>query len=205
MRAELLSWSRSRGLFAGISLQGATLRQDGSENLRMYGRPIRNREILETGAPVPGVAAALVAELDRISGPRPVMVGNSLREPGGRIILGEDQVHFAPGQYAVPLEASSALAGVAQMLKDNPAWRVRIEGFTDNVGHREANRELSEHRAHAVMEWLADHGVNRAQMTTRGYGESRPIARNSTAAGRARNRRVEVVRIGTPAPVPTGF
>jgi lipid-binding SYLF domain-containing protein len=205
MRAELLSWSRSRGLFAGISLQGATLRADRSENRRLYGRPIRNREILETGVPVPGGAVALVAELDRISGPRPVVAGNSLRAPGGRIILGEDQVHFATGQYAVPPEASGALANVAQMLKDNPTWRVRIEGFTDNVGGREGNRELSEHRAYSVMESLAAHGVNRAQMTTRGYGEARPIAFNATEAGRARNRRVEIVRIGTPAPALTGF
>jgi lipid-binding SYLF domain-containing protein len=204
MRAEILSWSRSRGLFAGISLQGATLRPDRSENRRLYGRPIGNREILETGVPVPGVAQSLVAELDRVSGVARAQATEPLRAPGGRVILGENEVHFATGQYAVPLEASAALAHVAQTLKDNPSWRVRIEGFTDNVGNREANLELSEHRAHAVMDWLADQGVNRAQMTTRGYGESRPIASNATENGRAQNRRVEVVRAGTPQ-APTGF
>ncbi len=202
MRAEILSWSRSRGLFAGISLAGATLRPDGSENRRLYGRPIRNREILEAGVPVPGVAQALVAELDRISGRVPVQA--QLGEPGSRIILSEDRLYFATGRYEVPATAEPALSQVVRTLHENPTWVVRIEGFTDNIGSRAENHRLSELRAHAVMDWLAGHGVNPAQMTAHGYGESRPIASNATAGGRSRNRRVEIVRVAA-APVPTGF
>jgi OOP family OmpA-OmpF porin len=72
---------------------------------------------------------------------------------------------------------------------------VRVEGFTDNSGSRERNRQLSQQRADAIVNWLADHGVARGQLQARGYGESRPIADNSTAQGRAQNRRVELVRV----------
>jgi SH3 domain-containing YSC84-like protein 1 len=202
LTAELLSWSRSRGLFAGISLDGATLRPDRRENRRLYGHAISNREILETGVPAPGGARPLVAEMDRISSG--VRVQAQLGEPGSRVILSEDQLYFATGQYAVPATAEAALSQVVQTLNQNPTWRVRIEGFTDNIGDPAANRRLSEQRAQAVMDWLAGHGVNPAQLTARGYGESRPIASNATEGGRSRNRRVEIVRAGAVA-VPTGF
>ena len=210
MHAEILSWSRSRGLFAGISLEGATLRPDASENRKLYGRKIGNRQILETGVPTPEGAFGFMAELNRISGPRPLYAHHpagpsavALGEPGGRVVLAESEVHFATGQYAVPEDAGAALADAANTLKNNPSWKVRLEGFTDNMGGRESNRRLSERRAGAVMNWLANHGVNRDQMTARGYGESRPIADNSTADGRAQNRRVEILRIG--AAEPTGY
>jgi lipid-binding SYLF domain-containing protein len=202
LTAELLSWSRSRGLFAGISLDGATLRPDRRENRRLYGRAISNREILETGVAVPGGARPLVAELDRISGRAAVQA--QLGEPGSRVILSEDQLYFATGQYAVPASAEPALNQVVRTLSENPTWRVRIEGFTDNVGNRAANRTLSEQRARAVLDWLAGHGVNPSQMTARGYGEARPIATNATGDGRSRNRRVEIVRVSA-AEIPTGF
>jgi lipid-binding SYLF domain-containing protein len=67
MRAEILAWSRSRGLFAGISLQGATLRQDLDDNEKLYGRRLDNREILTTGVATPPPAERLVGELNRRS------------------------------------------------------------------------------------------------------------------------------------------
>jgi SH3 domain-containing YSC84-like protein 1 len=202
MHAEILSWSRSRGLFAGISLDGATLRPDNGENRRLYGREIHNREILEAGVPAPAGARPLMAELDRITRGTPVEA--RLRAPGGRVILGEDQIRFGTGAYDVPQSAEPALSAVATTLTQNPSWHVRIEGFTDNVGSRESNRALSNQRAQAVMNWLAGRGVNPAQMTARGYGESHPVATNHTEDGRARNRRVEIVREGS-APAATGF
>jgi lipid-binding SYLF domain-containing protein len=67
MRAEILSWSRSRGVFAGISLQGATLRQDLSDNRELYGKTLENREIIEKGLPVPDKAKDLIKLLDKYS------------------------------------------------------------------------------------------------------------------------------------------
>ena len=65
--AEILTWSRSRGLFAGISLSGATLREDEDWNIDLYGKKITNREIVTTGVAAPKAAATLLSELDRYS------------------------------------------------------------------------------------------------------------------------------------------
>ncbi len=65
--AEILTWSRSRGLFAGISLSGATLREDEDWNIDLYGKKITNREILTGGVAAPKAAATLLSELDRYS------------------------------------------------------------------------------------------------------------------------------------------
>jgi SH3 domain-containing YSC84-like protein 1 len=66
MTAEILTWSRARGLFAGVSLTGATLREDADWNQELYGKKLTNREIISTGTP-PKAAAALLAELNRYS------------------------------------------------------------------------------------------------------------------------------------------
>jgi len=65
LHAEILSWSRSQGLFAGVALQGATLRQDADGNAQIYGRKLDNREILTTNVPTPRMAAKLIGELDQ--------------------------------------------------------------------------------------------------------------------------------------------
>lgn len=67
MHAEILSWSRSQGLFAGIALEGATLRPDLDDNATLYGRRLGNKEIVTTNVRVPKVAAKLIAQLNRYS------------------------------------------------------------------------------------------------------------------------------------------
>jgi lipid-binding SYLF domain-containing protein len=68
MTAEILTWSRQRGLFAGISLSGATLRPDEDWNRELYGRNISNKEVLTTNVPAPAAAGELLAELNKYSG-----------------------------------------------------------------------------------------------------------------------------------------
>ena len=68
MRAEILTWSRSRGLFAGVSLQGATLREDSDVNKALYNKPLDNRTILTTGVAAPTSAQALISLLNKYSG-----------------------------------------------------------------------------------------------------------------------------------------
>ena len=65
MHAEILAWSRSQGLFAGVALEGATLRQDLNDNAEIYGKKLGNREILTRRMRTPKVAATLIAELDK--------------------------------------------------------------------------------------------------------------------------------------------
>lgn len=199
MHAEILTWSRSRGLFGGISFEGATLRPDSRENRKLYGRRIWNREILETGVPAPPAGEPFVAMLDRQS-PGFAHPIEALSEPGARMVLSERQVRFATGQAAIPASANVALTRVAETLKNNPAWYVRVEGFTDNIGSAQENANLSEQRAQAVKNWLVDHGVGPGRLSARGYGALRPIASNRTGDGRARNRRVEIVRVTAQAP-----
>jgi SH3 domain-containing YSC84-like protein 1 len=67
MRAEILSWSRSRGVFAGLSLQGATLRQDVDDNATLYGKKLENREIVTKGVAPPDAAAKLLELLNKYS------------------------------------------------------------------------------------------------------------------------------------------
>jgi SH3 domain-containing YSC84-like protein 1 len=67
MHADILSWSRSQGLFAGLALEGATLRQDLDDNATLYGRKLENRQIVTTGVRVPRAAVKLIALLDRYS------------------------------------------------------------------------------------------------------------------------------------------
>ena len=184
MRAEILSWSRSRGLFAGLSLEGATLRPDGDEDRKLYGRDIKNKEILEGGVATPTAARPFVANLDRYSSA--VLAENC-------ISLGENAIHFATGQFAIPAGADRVLSEVADQLKANSDWRWEVEGYTDNVGDKSANQKLSEERATSVANWLVDHGVGRSRLEVKGYGESNPVADNSTAEGRAKNRRVELI------------
>src|SRR6185436_17558189 len=67
MHADILSWSRSQGLFAGLALEGATLRQDLDDNATLYGKPLENRDIVTKGVPPPEAAAKLIALLNRYS------------------------------------------------------------------------------------------------------------------------------------------
>jgi SH3 domain-containing YSC84-like protein 1 len=67
MRAEILSWSRARGVFAGISLTGATLREDTEDNQELYGKPYENKQILSGSVPAPGSASKLVSLLSKYS------------------------------------------------------------------------------------------------------------------------------------------
>jgi lipid-binding SYLF domain-containing protein len=198
LHAEILSWSRSRGLFAGLSLEGSTLRPDESENEKLYGRKISNQRILEGDLPVPPAARPLVAELNRYRNEgeggehgRHADVAAALEK--GRVTL--SNMHFKTGSAELTPESEVALHDALTALKEHPDWKIRVEGFTDNQGSKEANLKLSSARAEAVVNWLADHGVDRSRLSAKGYGDARPVASNSTAEGRAKNRRVELVRV----------
>ena len=85
MKAEILSWSRSHGVFAGLSLEGATLREDQDENAKLYGKPLTNEEILTGMAKRPATAATFLAQLQRFSGkgtpPAVVAAKSQQRQP----------------------------------------------------------------------------------------------------------------------------
>ena len=83
-------------------------------------------------------------------------------------------------------------AVLAVLLKQPDVRRLRIEGFSDNRGEPAESRRLTAARAAAIAKWLVDHGIDRARLSSEGFGRERPIATNETEAGRAENRRVEL-------------
>jgi OOP family OmpA-OmpF porin len=122
-------------------------------------------------------AAALLADLDRV---------------GHTVLHG---ILFDTDKAVVKPESEAALNEIAKLLKDNPGMTAFIVGHTDMSGSPEHNVDLSNRRAAAVVEALvADHGISRERLTPRGVGPLAPVASNDTEAGRALNRRVELVK-----------
>ncbi|WP_200240559.1 OmpA family protein [Thiohalocapsa halophila] len=98
---------------------------------------------------------------------------------------------FAPGQARIGADSDALLEALAQAVMACPDARIRIAGHTDDRGRPEANLRLSRERAQAVAARLIAAGVEPARITAVGYGDERPVADNATAAGRAKNRRIE--------------
>ena len=118
---------------------------------------------------------------------------NVYRDARGTIISLSD-VLFEFGRASLKQELKENLAEIAVILKSLlTESKVDIEGHTDNVGSAASNKKLSEQRAKAVLDYLVDRGVDKNHLKAVGYGLTRPVADNSTAEGRAKNRRVELV------------
>jgi outer membrane protein OmpA-like peptidoglycan-associated protein len=112
---------------------------------------------------------------------------------GERIIL--EGVNFETNKAVLLPGAKAILDQVASSLLGNPDAEVAIHGHTDNIGGAKYNQDLSLRRAESVKDYLSSKGVSSARMSTRGYGFTKPIDDNATSQGRARNRRIEFVRI----------
>ena len=91
-------------------------------------------------------------------------------------------------------DAKPALDQLLGALKANPTWKISIEGHTDSTGNAAHNLDLSQRRAASVKTALVAAGIAADRMTTAGFGQTKPVAPNDSAIGRAQNRRVEVVR-----------
>lgn len=102
-----------------------------------------------------------------------------------------EEIHFEFDKTVIQRESFPILNELADVLREYPLLRVRIEGHTDSVGDTSYNQKLSERRALAVRDYLVGAGIEADRLSWAGYGESRPIASNDTAAGRAKNRRTE--------------
>src|SRR5260221_8770995 len=104
-------------------------------------------------------------------------------------------IHFDTAKATIQADSERTLAQIVQLLADSPALKLRIEGYTDNVGQAAANQLLSDKRAQAVVAWLTAHGVAAARLAAKGLGVANPVADNATDEGRAKNRRVELVKM----------
>jgi len=118
------------------------------------------------------------------------------RETARGLIVNLSDVLFDTASSTLKPGAREKLARVAGILSAHPDLHIEIEGHTDNVGSDDYNQRLSERRAASVQSYLVEQRIPPADVGTEGFGESRPVATNDTAAGRQQNRRVELVVTG---------
>lgn len=104
-------------------------------------------------------------------------------------------IHFDTGKASILPDSAECLGEMAKVMKKNAAWKLQVEGHTDNVGGKETNMKLSQARADSVRLWLTEHGVQAARLTSKGFGETKPVAGNMDEEGRAKNRRVDLRKL----------
>ena len=103
-------------------------------------------------------------------------------------------INFDTNKADIKPDSRPIIDQVAAMLRENPGLSLSVEGHTDATGSPERNRPLSEQRAKAVVAALVAAGIDGARLSAVGYGQEKPLADNSTEEGRAKNRRVELVK-----------
>jgi outer membrane protein OmpA-like peptidoglycan-associated protein len=148
------------------------------------------------GAVVGGSAGAIIGnkmdkqkkELEQINGAQVEAIndGQAIK------VTFESGILFATNSSTLSAASQSALSNFAVSLNNNPDTDIQIYGHTDNTGTDAINNPLSEKRAQAVYNFLQTKGVAGNRMVSQGFGSTQPVADNSTAAGKAQNRRVEV-------------
>jgi outer membrane protein OmpA-like peptidoglycan-associated protein len=131
-------------------------------------------------------AAIAAADLARL--------GAVKNEPRGMVLTLSGAVLFASNKAELLPSAQVKLNQVADVLiKQDPDSKIVVEGFTDSQGTAPHNQDLSERRAKAVREYLVSRGIAADRVSSQGFGLARPVADNTSAEGRANNRRVEIV------------
>jgi outer membrane protein OmpA-like peptidoglycan-associated protein len=117
------------------------------------------------------------------------------RDEQGRLLisLSGDTLKFDTGQSTLKPEGAAQLSKIASIMREYPENRLVIAGHTDSVGNESYNMTLSQARADRVSSYLLQQGVSaKCVVAVRGFGETQPVADNTTAVGRAQNRRVEL-------------
>ncbi len=117
---------------------------------------------------------------------------NDLKATGHAAVYG---IYFDTGKSEIKPESKQALSEIAKLMKSDAGLKLYVVGHTDNVGGLEANMKLSQSRADAVTQALIrDHGINASRLKAYGDGPYAPVSSNETEEGRAKNRRVELVK-----------
>jgi outer membrane beta-barrel protein len=153
----------------------------------------------ETGCPIDSDGDGVYDGIDQCPGTRPGVAVNSVGceilfdEERKTLVLGD--INFEFDSDKLTAESEGILDSVAESLAHFAKARVEVAGHTDSKGGESYNLGLSQRRADAVKAYLVGKGIDASRMETRGYGESAPIADNSTEEGMAQNRRVELKKI----------
>ena len=104
-------------------------------------------------------------------------------------------INFETGKSEIKAESQKIIDQIFDMLTANPTLKISIEGHTDNVGSPASNQTLSDNRAKSVMSNLLAKGIDKTRLTAKGLGQTKPIAENTSEDGKAKNRRVEIVKL----------
>ncbi len=118
------------------------------------------------------------------------------RDSARGLIVSMSDVLFDTGKYSLKAGAREKLAKVAGILLAYPGLNIEVGGYTDNVGGDAMNQKLSENRATSVRDYLVQQGVASNSVSTKGFGNTSPVASNNNSAGRQQNRRVELLVSG---------
>ena len=139
-----------------------------------------------------GAPPAFSREVVRIDFPAPLAIETTL---GAQCHVEAPGIYFDFNRATLDPRSSRGLTTIADVLRKQPTWRLNIEGHTDNIGGDDYNQDLSTRRAAAVKAALvSDYAIAATRLASAGFGERRPVETNETIAGRAHNRRVELVR-----------
>ena len=184
------------GCKASNSLKGAGI---GGAAGGVLGGVIAGKDNTATGviigAAIGGTAGALIGKhMDKqaeelredLEGAKVERVGEGIK------ITFDSGLMFATNQATLNVDTKQNLQELAEVLQKYEDTNVLIEGHTDSTGDEDYNQSLSEKRAASVQDYLISLGMDYSRLNIAGYGESQPVADNSTAAGRQANRRVEV-------------
>jgi outer membrane protein OmpA-like peptidoglycan-associated protein len=147
------------------------------------------------GGATGGVAGAVIGrymDMQEEALKRDVKTATIERQGDKLVVRFKSAILFDVDKTALKEDATTELADLARVLKDYPDTVLVVEGHTDSTGSAAHNKKLSEQRAQSVIDVLATDGVDRSRLTAKGWGEDKPIQSNTTADGRAQNRRVEV-------------
>jgi outer membrane protein OmpA-like peptidoglycan-associated protein len=118
--------------------------------------------------------------------------GEQISQTGRASIYG---INFETGKAALRPDSESVLNQVLLLLQKQPDWYMLVAGHTDNVGTDALNTPLSRQRAEAVVTWLTSKGIDRSRLVATGLGPRKPVADNSAEEGRAKNRRVDLIKL----------
>jgi outer membrane protein OmpA-like peptidoglycan-associated protein len=126
------------------------------------------------------------------------------QETARGLIVNISDVLFDFNKYTLLPGAREKMAKVSGILLAYPGLKIQLEGHTDSIGSDEYNMKLSQQRADAVRDYLIGQGVPTSTVSATGLGKASPVASNETAAGRQRNRRVDMVVTGEPIGISSG-
>ena len=172
-----------------------------------YVKGKREADELLAGAAIGGVlGGAIGAYMDRQQERLAHVPGTGVERLSDDTLLVHfnSDVLFDSGSANLDGDGRATLDQVADVINDYRKTAVVVQGHTDSAGSEESNQDLSERRARAVENYLTNRGVAAGRMTALGFGESAPMASNSSAYGRQRNRRVDVLLKAKSGPLRQG-